>query len=223
MDKIRIGIISSGGAGRAHISRFLKNPKAEVTAVYDPKAPALEETRNQMVKKFGEKRVGFITTTNITDFFNRKDMDAVSVCSPDHMHRIHACSALDKGLHVLCEKPMATTGRDADEMISAALKADRKLMVHHQMRYLPVFDKSKVLVETGKIGDVFAIEADYCHDMRERATLYDDWRVKKDSYQEIVLGGGCHPLDLMQWIAEDRIVEVFSYANHMAFPAFPDV
>jgi len=192
-------------------------------AVYDPKSTALEETRRQITKTFGSGRVRFQATTDLDAFWGREDIDAVSVCSPDHLHCFHVCTALERGWHVLCEKPMATTSLDAEKMMATAKKANRKLMVHHQMRYLPVFEKSKDFVADGKLGVIFSLEADYCHDMRERATEYDDWRVQEETHQEIVLGGGSHPIDLMQWIVEDQIVEVFSYANHLAFPSFPDV
>lgn len=219
--KIKVGIISVGGAGRAHLVRFLKNSKAEVVMVCDPNSKIIEETRKYVATTFPDNPPDYWATTDLDEFWNHGGIDAVSVCSPDHLHRLHVCGALERGWDVLCEKPIATSSSDADVMVALAAKQDRLLMVHHQMRYLPVFQKTRELVADYSLGTVFAVEADYYHDMHKRATLYDNWRVDDEIYQEIVLGGGCHPLDLMQWVLNNHIVEVFSYANHLAFQEYP--
>jgi predicted dehydrogenase len=145
------------------------------------------------------------------------------VCSPDHQHAQQSIDCLRAGLHVLAEKPMATSTTDALRMIQAAHVAGRKLMVHHQMRHVPSFRAAKGIVDKGALGLIFGIEADYYHDMRKRAVAFDDWRTHPDTCQNIIFGGACHPLDLMQWVIGDKIQEVFAYANHEAFKAYPDV
>lgn len=215
-DFVRMGIISLGGAGREHLRRFLKNPKAKVVAVFDPKPEVVRH-----VSGSGEDIV--VATTNLEEFYSCEDIQAVSICSPDHTHATYALRALKRGWHVLCEKPLTSTSSDCEHLIREVRRTGLKFMVHHQLRYLPVFWKSKQIVQSGQLGNIFAVEADYFHYMKKRAVMFDDWRLDPDNYQNIVLGGGCHPIDLMQWILEDRIVETFSYANHVGWKQYPDV
>ena len=213
-----IGIISLGGAGRAHLRRFAANPKADVVAVFDPIDSVLRivlaDSRVDSIK---------LATNDLAEFLSFPGMSAVSICSPDYCHGEHALAALKHGLHVLIEKPMATTFSECQEIMEAADNYGKKVTVHHQMRFVPTFSKAKELVENNRIGTVFALEADYFHDVRKRAVKFDSWRLNPDTHQNIVFGGACHPIDLIQWIAGDEIVEVFAYANHLAFDAWPDV
>lgn len=213
---LRIGIISLGGAGRAHLRRFLKNPKAKVVAVFDPKPEVVGDLSGS-----GEDIV--VATTKLEEFYSCEDIQAVSICSPDHTHASYALRALKRGWHVLCEKPLTSTSPDCEHLVREVRKTGLKFMVHHQLRYVPVFWKSKKIVQSGQLGDIFSVEADYFHYMKKRAMMFDDWRIDRDNYQNIVLGGGCHPIDLMQWILEDRIVETFAYANHIGWKEYPDV
>jgi UDP-N-acetylglucosamine 3-dehydrogenase len=213
---VRVGIVGFGGAGRAHLHRFRANAGVSVTAIFDPNADRASAGLR------GIQDSGSIAVTgDWSDFLRRGDLDVVSVCSPDHVHARQAADCLAQGIDVLCEKPMATSVSGALNMEKTAEQAGRRLMVHHQMRYVPVFLKAKQAVDSGALGDVFAIEADYYHDMRERATRFDTWRVDPVQPQSIVYGGACHPLDLMQWVLSDQIVEVFAYASAMAFPEYP--
>jgi predicted dehydrogenase len=196
----------------------MKLPEVDVLAIFDPHIEKVEEFfRSAHVSKPP------YVTNDWQDFLSRHELDIISICSPDHEHARHAIDCLGRGFHVLVEKPISTNAADAVRMIEAAQMAGRKLMVHHQMRYLPVFRAAKELTARGELGRVFAAEGDYYHDMRQRAVAYDNWRVQPATYQNIVFGGACHPLDLMQWVADARIEEVFAYANHQAFTAYPDV
>lgn len=213
---LRIGIVSLGGAGRAHLRRFLKNPKAKVVAVFDPKPEAVQD-----LSRCGEDSL--VVTTDLEEFYSCEDTQAVAICSPDHTHAEYALRALKRGWHVLCEKPLTTTLRHCERLVSKVQETGLKFMVHHQLRYLPIFRKAKQALLSKRLGKVFAVEADYFHFMKKRAVMFDEWRIDPDNCQNIVLGGGCHPIDLMQWIIGDKIVETFAYANHIGWEAYPDV
>ena len=113
-DIVNIGIISLGGAGRAHLERFKKNPKAKVMAIFDPKP--------DVVRHFGEDDPDMVVaTTNEDEFFSCQEVEAVSVCSPNYAHANHALQALKHGWHVLCEKPLTTNVADADRLVLEVL------------------------------------------------------------------------------------------------------
>jgi predicted dehydrogenase len=90
------------------------------------------------------------------------------------------------------------------------------------MRYVPCYVKARERVLGGAIGIPFIAEAAYVHDMRERATRYDSWQIDVDYPQQVVLGASSHTLDLVRWILDSEVTEVFSYATHLGWPEYPD-
>ena len=85
-------------------------------------------------------------------------------------------------------------------------------MVGQICRFTPSFEKTKELIESGVIGDIYFIESEYAHDYMK---LCDDWRA--DPKRHGVIGGGCHAVDLIRWLAGDP-VEVFAYGTHRLLP-----
>ena len=153
-----------------------------------------------------EKR--FADYTDLLD----KDIDIVTVAIPDQQHKKVSCDFLRAGKNVLCEKPLALTREDLEEIIKAADESDAQFMVGQICRFTPAFEKAKELVESGTIGEVYFIESEYAHDYMK---LVDNWR--SDPLRHGVIGGGCHAVDLIRWIAGDP-VEVFAYGTHKLLP-----
>lgn len=215
-DVVKVGIISLGGAGQAHLKRFKKHPKARVVAVFDPK--------QEVVSRFsiGNEEL-VVATTEEDEFFSCDAIEAVSICSPHYAHADHALRALKRGWHVLCEKPLTTDVLDAERIIAEVRRTGLKFAGHHQFRFIPTFARCKEWIASGKVGRVFAIEADYYRYMGTRATQFDDWRLDPVTCPQIALGGGSHVVDLMAWLIGERIIEVTAYANHLGWPEFPDV
>ena len=142
----------------------------------------------------------------------RDDIDAVAVAVPDQQHRALSCAFLRAGKHVLCEKPMALTREDTRAMIRAADASGRCLMIGQICRFTPAFEKAKALVESGVLGDIYFLESEYAHDYMK---LVDTWRA--DPLRHGVIGGGCHAVDLLRWLAGDPR-EVFAYGTHRLLP-----
>ena len=153
-----------------------------------------------------EKR--FADYTDLLD----KDIDIVTVAIPDQQHKKVSCDFLRAGKNVLCEKPLALTREDLEEIIKAADESDAQFMVGQICRFTPAFEKAKELVESGTIGEVYFIESEYAHDYMK---LVDNWR--SDPLRHGVIGGGCHAVDLIRWIVGDP-VEVFAYGTHKLLP-----
>ncbi len=110
---LKIGIIGVGAiAQRSHIPNFQKVNGAEILAVCDP----IERKAKLVAEKWGIKYY----FTNYKDLLSLDELDAVSVCTPNYFHAPITIDACDKGKHVLCEKPIATTLEDAQRMIDAA-------------------------------------------------------------------------------------------------------
>ena len=146
------------------------------------------------------------------DLLEREDVDVVTVAIPDQQHCRVSCDFLRAGKNVLCEKPLALTREDLEEIIKAEDESEAQFMVGQICRFTPAFEKAKELVESGTIGEVYFIESEYAHDYMK---LVDNWR--SDPLRHGVIGGGCHAVDLIRWIVGDP-VEVFAYGTHKLLP-----
>jgi len=142
----------------------------------------------------------------------REELDLVSVHTPDHLHVEPAVAALDVGFHLFCEKPLANDLEGCRRIVAAARRAGpgRTAMCGHVLRFNPVFAAVKRLIAEDVLGALFYLEGDYIHDLRYQS----GWNLEEEVP---MIGGGCHPIDIMQWWA-GPIVEVQAYSNHIAFP-----
>ncbi|MBR3779871.1 MAG: Gfo/Idh/MocA family oxidoreductase [Clostridia bacterium] len=150
--------------------------------------------------------------TDYMDIVNNKDIDIVTVAIPDQQHVKVSCDLLRAGKNVLCEKPLALTREDLEEMVRVADESDAKFMVGQICRFTPAFEKAKELIESGTIGELYFVESEYAHDYMK---LCDNWRA--DPNRHGVIGGGCHAVDLLRWLAGDP-KEVFAYGTHKLLP-----
>ena len=144
-------------------------------------------------------------------------MDAVIVTTPDHTHCEIASAFLRDGKPVLLEKPMALKKEDCDELLKVSKETGTMLMVGQVCRYNHNFVQAKKLIETGALGDLVFVESEYAHSY-ELNPGTGNWRVHPD--REAIIGGGCHAIDLLRWIAGNP-TEVSAYANHKYLPDWP--
>lgn len=145
MAPIRIGLIGCGGIAQSHLKALKQLPQFDVTAAADVD---LDRAR-QACDDYDIPRA----VADYAELFDGS-LDAVSICLPHHLHRDASVAASQAGLHVLCEKPMATTLSDADAMIAAADAAGRILMIGQVLRFRPANQKAREIIANGGIGEV---------------------------------------------------------------------
>ncbi len=173
---------------------------------------------NEENLRFAGERYGIPEEKRFTDYMdivNNKDIDVVTVAIPDQQHVKVSCDLLRAGKHVLCEKPLALTREDVEEIVRVADESDRKFMVGQICRFTPAFEKAKEIIESGTIGELYFVESEYAHDYMK---IVDNWRA--DPKRHGVIGGGCHAVDLLRWLAGDP-QEVFAYGTHKLLPQVP--
>lgn len=143
---------------------------------------------------------------------SRDDIDLVDICTPGDSHAEIAVAALDAGKHVLCEKPLANTVAEAEEMAAAAERARRsgvRAMVGFTYRRVPAIAFARKLVAEGRIGEVRHVRAQYLQDWIADPQAPHSWRLDKQKAGSGALGDiGAHIIDLTQFITQDRITEV---------------
>lgn len=208
MEKIRYGVIGLR-MGAAHTKGIFDSDLSELVAICD--------TDTEQLQKIADEYKPLRTTTNWEDIIHADDIDAVVVATPDQWHEKMTVAALESGKHVMCEKPMAFSVEECVSMIEASKRTGKKLMVGQVCRYAPAFRKAKEMVDAGVIGDLYFVESEYAHDYMKSRGI-DEWRL--DARRHGVLGGGCHAMDLLSWIA-GKPEEVFAYANHKMLQDWP--
>ena len=156
--------------------------------------------------------------TDYHDIINNPEINVVSVAIPDQQHKQVCCELLAAGKHVLCEKPLALTREDVEEIVKAADESGCKFMVGQICRFTPSFEKAKEIIDAGTIGELYFVESEYAHDYMHIVENKDGsahWRA--DPNRHGVIGGGCHAVDLLRWLAGDP-KEVFAYGTHKLLP-----
>jgi predicted dehydrogenase len=144
--RLRVGVIGLG-IGRKHIEGWREHPDVDVVAIADPDTKRLTERG----EAFGiEARY-----TSAQDMLAAEKLDVVSVCTPNKFHRELTLAAFEAGCHVLCEKPMAMNAEEAREMLRAADRAGKRLMINFSYRFSAQSRALKAQVDAGLFGDFY--------------------------------------------------------------------
>jgi predicted dehydrogenase len=190
---IGIGIIGSGGIAQgAHLPAYkaLAEDDVRVVAVADVR----RETAEQAAKKFEVPHL----YEDYRELLKRDDIDAVSVCTPNFMHKQPTIDALEAGKHVLVEKPLAINAAEGREMVAAARRTGRKLQAGLNNRFGSGPQALKRFIEAGELGSVY-----YARSQALRRRGIPSWGVFTQKDKQ---GGGplidigVHILDLTLWL-----------------------
>ncbi len=210
--KIRIGFIGSGGNARHHMGQILAQPDAQIVAIADPN-PAMIEAAHRQYPALS----GVPAFDNHSDMLASVRMDAVVISTPHTTHKEQILAALDKGLHVLCEKPLVCTVADATEVIARLEEAGRVGLLSYQRHYQPEFRYIRSRIAAGDLGPVTFISALQCQNWKNgtRGT----WR------QDPALSGGgqlndsgSHLLDIILWITGLKVDTVSAFIDNLGTP-----
>ncbi|WP_330619252.1 Gfo/Idh/MocA family protein [Vallitalea guaymasensis] len=195
-DKLKAGIIGCGGiANGKHMPSIKKVDQIEMVAFCD----IIEERAVEASKKFGTENAKHYT--DYKKMLSDNNLDVVYVCTPNREHSFITIDALEAGCHVMCEKPMAKTVKEAEEMLEAAKRTGKKLTIGYQNRFRADSQYLKKSCERGDLGDVYFAKA---HAIRRRAV--PTWGVFLNEEEQ---GGGplidigTHALDLTLWCMDN--------------------
>ncbi len=207
---LRYGLVGCGGFGGVHLSKMVELEGIDVVALCDIHPERCEQLKAQY-------HLEARCYTDYNEMIRAENLDVVTIAAVDKVHCGATLAALEAGCHVMCEKPMALFTEECVAMVKKAEEAGKLLMVGQVCRYAPGFVKAKELVENGTIGDLYFVESEYAHDYTfVRGT--DDWRVDPD--REPIIGGACHAIDLLRWIAGNP-VETTAYSVHKVLTDWP--
>ncbi|TYS60120.1 Gfo/Idh/MocA family oxidoreductase [Sutcliffiella horikoshii] len=206
MKKLRVGVVGCGSiAKHRHLPEYHANPSVELVALCD----VVLERAEQAVETYGGKAY-----ESYQEMIDREELDVVSVCTPNYLHAPVSIYASKAGAHVLCEKPMATTKEEADEMIAAAKASGKKLMIAHNQRFVPSHQKARQLIESGEVGKIYSFRTAFGHPGPEGWSVdgKDSWFFRKEEAFIGAMGDlGVHKSDLMRYLLGEEIVEVGAF------------
>lgn len=211
MAKVKIGVIGCGSiAQHRHLPEYKMNEQVELVAVCDINT----ERANSVAQQYGVKAY-----TNYEELLASGTVEAVSVCTPNYLHAPISVAALNSGVHVLCEKPMATSEEEAKAMIEAAKTNGKKLMIGHNQRFVASHQKARELIEKGEIGKIYSFRTAFGHGGPEGWSVdgKDSWFFKKDEAFIGAMGDlGVHKTDMLRYILNEEIVEVGAFVESNA-------
>ncbi|MDP4085933.1 MAG: Gfo/Idh/MocA family oxidoreductase [Bacillota bacterium] len=208
MEKLKIGVIGCGAiAERRHLPEYAFHQNVEIVAVCDIN----EDRVNEVAENYGAKAY-----TNFEELLSNSELDAVSVCLPNYLHAPVSIAALNAGVHVLCEKPMATSTEEAEAMIAAAEKNGKKLMIGHNQRFVPSHQKARQLIQSGEVGKIYSFRTAFGHGGPEGWSVdgKESWFFDKEKAFVGAMGDlGVHKTDLLRYLLGEEIVEVGAFVE----------
>ena len=202
MKKIGVAVIGVGFWGRNHARVYMEIPEAELIGVCDIDAKRAKET----AEKYGVEAY-----TDSKKLLKRSDIDAVSICTWTTTHAKETIKALKAGKHVLVEKPIASTVKEAKRIVCMAEKEELILMTGFIERFNPGIERVIKTIEEGSIGDVVSATSRRVSEWPERV---GDVGVVKDS--------AIHDVDMMRYIFDEDPKTVFAKTGKLRHKRFED-
>lgn len=214
MSKIRIGMSGTGGGGIAqlHATQLLQIPEVEIAAVADPG----DENREAFVQRFHLNDAKQFR--DYREMLDEANLDAVVICTPHSLHYPQAAEALNRGLHVLIEKPMTCSTAEAEALIAVARQSGKVMQPSYQRHFNPQFRYIKEAIAGGEIGKLTSIVA----------SLHQNWW--KDGNQlswrndpsmsggGFLMDSGSHIMDVLLWTTGLTPVEAKMQFNAFQAP-----
>ncbi len=201
--KIKVAVAGVGFIGPVHIESLRRLPGIEVAAICHSNADAA-----------ARKAAELFIPNHFFDFeqmLQETALDCIHICTPNDLHYTMTKAALLAGKHVVCDKPLAMTVGEAEELLAIAKAKNLVHAVNFNMRYYPLVREMKRMREKGNLGEVYSIMGSYLQDWLFYDTDYN-WRVNpsKTGDSKAIADIGSHLIDLIEYITGLEVTEVMA-------------
>jgi predicted dehydrogenase len=201
MKKFRAGVIGIGFIGAVHIEQLRRLGNVEIAALTDAIKP--QEKADALFVPRGYE--------NFKDMIDKENLDTVHICTPNNTHFDIAMYALDKGVNVICEKPLAVSAAEAEAMSRKAKEKGLVNAVNFNCRFYPLVYQIREMVRAGTVGDIYTIHGSYLQDWLYLDTDYS-WRLEPEvsGVSRAFADIGSHWLDLVHFVTGLKVTEVMA-------------
>lgn len=203
MKELKVAIVGYGGIARSHKTAYdllaKENFPIRLVALCDIDPKQFEKDITINIESGEESGIAHLHRyTSIDELLKNEDFDVADVCVPTYAHKECTLRLLNAGKHVQCEKPMALCAADCQEMLAAAEKAGRKLMIGQVLRFQEPYISTKKLLDSGKVGRVLQIH------MERLCALplwgYENWFTDYRRSGGSVHDLGIHDYDMLRYL-----------------------
>lgn len=193
MSKTKVALLGAGFIAEIHLESYQRFvPEAEVVAVY---------TRNpERAEAFARKHHIGRWYSDLEAAIRESDCDVVDICIPNFLHHQAVLTAAAAGRHVILEKPMAMNLEEADEMIAACARANRKLMYAEELCFAPKYERVRKLVQEGAVGSIYQMRQAERHSGPHSDWFYDIAQSGGGALMDL----GCHGIAWFRWMLGGR-------------------
>lgn len=205
MSKLRVGLIGAGNIANTHLGCYIKNPDVELAAICDIDFAKCNATadRFNIPKRFA----------SVGEMLANVELDAADVCVWNCAHAECSIAALNAGLDVMCEKPMAMNAGEAEAMLEAAKKNGKLLMLGFVTRFSNEARIAKDFIDKGYLGEIYYSKATY---MRRNGNPGGWFADKERSGGGPIIDIGVHPLDLTRYLmGNPKPVSVYAVTSDL--------
>ena len=199
---IKAAIVGTGFIGPAHLEALRRIPNVEVVALVEV---------NQELADEKAKQLGIPRAYVFADMLKQDDIDVVHICTPNFLHYSQAKAVLEAEKHVVCEKPLAISLEEAEDLVKIAKTTGLVNAVHFNLRYYPMVRQMKVMREKGELGEVYSIMGSYLQDWLFLQNDYN-WRLEPDKSGDsrAIADIGSHLLDITEYVTGLKITAVMA-------------
>jgi predicted dehydrogenase len=201
MKPIRTAIFGTGFMGRVHLEAVRRVESVEAAAIMGRNLEA--------ARRLGGGFSVPVATADYREILHDPSIDAVHICTPNTQHFPMAKAALNAGKHVLCEKPLATSVEEGEELVALAAQKGLRNGVCHNLRYYPMVQQMRRMREAGDLGDILVVQGTYSQDWLLHDTDWN-WRVdsKSGGPSRCMADIGSHFFDMAEHVTGLRVTSL---------------
>ncbi len=198
-EKIKVGIIGYGVRGKEMVRNIRENDTYQIMGISEIEEESLKEIKADPEFKNIE------VYKDYRKLLEREEIEAVFIFTPQFTHKEIAINAFNSGKSVYCEKPLALTVKECDEIINASKKAGKVLMVGQQMRYHAHLNKMKEIIDKGEVGKPIML---WLTEFRD--PFAKRWSFDKKKSGGLLVEKNCHHFDFFNWFVDSPPIQVFA-------------
>ncbi len=201
MERLKAAVIGIGFIGVAHVEALRRIPGVDVVAIVDGVG----------IKEKAERLGVPAYYTDYKEMIEECKPDCIHICTPNFTHMEIALYAFEKGINVVCEKPMARDAQEAQKMVEAAKKSGKVNAINFHNRYYPIPYQMRNMVQQGELGQVFSVQGGYLQDWLLHDTDFS-WKILSNmcGKTRATADLGSHWIDLAEYVTGQKVKEVFA-------------